>query len=172
MPHQNDLGLDGGWIRPIPERQTDLFPRTLDETLKIAGLTREELRTWKQKGWLSFDDSQGEHLDSPHFCEMIFIRNPVWDLRDDSLVDKFLKGLNGPYRYDPVRTAFSFAHGWVQTPDAPDAEAADIEKCNYIENYMEWWIQYKSDRADAKTLEWFGRRMFQAGRRISGRKKS
>ena len=110
-------------MRPIPERQGELFPRPLDEAPDLAGLTREHLRSWHQKGWLSFDDSQAENLDNPHFCEIVFIRNLVWDLKEDSLVNLFLKGLGKPYRYDPARTAFSFSYGWVQTPDLPDVES-------------------------------------------------
>ncbi len=168
---QKALKLDGGWMRPIPERQGELFPRPLDELLDLAGLTREHLRSWHQKGWLSFDDSQAENLDNPHFCEIVFIRNLVWDLKEDSLVNLFLKGLGKPYRYDPARTAFSFSYGWVQTPDLPDVESDLDDRCAFIDKYLDWWISYKCQTGERKTIQEFARKMLRASEQPSGRKK-
>jgi hypothetical protein len=168
---QKQLELDGGWMRPIPERQTDLFPQPLDEVLRLAGLTRDDLRAWHQKGWLSFEESQVEKLDTPHFYEMILIRNLVWSLEDESLVNKFLRGLDRPYRYDPARTAFNFAYGWVQTPDRPDAEADQMDKCDFIEKHLDLWIKHKLEIGDSKTLQQAARKLLRASEQPSGRKR-
>src|SRR4051794_25062048 len=104
------------WFKPTPYRQREMFDRDLSDVLAIAGVTRRELRDWKMKGWLTFDDSDGEDIEHREWMEILFVRDLVRGLRSDEMVNHFLAGLEKPYSYDTLRVAYSFHYGWVRPP--------------------------------------------------------
>src|SRR5256885_1763944 len=98
------------WLPPFQITQRSMFPRSLEEWLARAKLSKDEIRAWRQLGWISFDVDCLVHLDDPEFYEVIFVRNIARSGIPFALISEMLSKLPKPYSYDPILTAFSFAH--------------------------------------------------------------
>jgi hypothetical protein len=89
--------------------QLKLFgPRSVDDDLSRFGLTRRQVVTWRNEGFLSFDPDRVEQLERWMFQELIFIR----DLRKiewsfDAL-GQLLAPLERPYAYSHGEIFFNF----------------------------------------------------------------
>ncbi len=139
---------DVGWERPLQISQLDLFTKPRDRMLALTGVSIEEVERWRGRGWISFDLRELPVLDSGELAEVCFIRNLARSGLSDVQVDVRPGELNPPYRYDPVRTAYSFAFGWVQLPPLPDDGEIDA----LIEHHLDQWIQRKAAKGEKPLL--------------------
>jgi len=53
-----------------------------------------------------------------------------------------------PYRYDPTRTAYSFAFGWVEPPPILD----ELEVDTFIREQIPKWIAWKTAAGELGAL--------------------
>jgi len=100
-------------------------------------------------GWLSFGTDALTTLDDPELSELCFIRNIARSGLSDEQIDAFLEGLPKPYRYDPLRTAYNFAWGWVEAPAIPGTYDVDA----FIEEHLSDWIAQKAEQGDSDRLQ-------------------
>lgn len=130
---------DFGWEKPRRIDQRSLFPRTRAEMLAMAKVSESDLLHWRDAGWLRGDFWTTETLDDPELNELCFIRNLARSglFADD--IDRLLYELEAPYSYCPTRTAYSFAHGWVQSLTQPSLD--DIDE--FMDRHLLDWAKAK-----------------------------
>lgn len=58
------------WLSPRQRLEKSLFQYSVDECLTMIHLSREELREWTQKGWLSFEVDKVKKIDDPEWTEL------------------------------------------------------------------------------------------------------
>lgn len=135
--------LPWGW-QPVTAAcrtlQREFWSRARNELLAVARVSLDELGRWREKAWISFDAGQYEVLDTGQFQEIVFISNLARSGLSDEQIDQLLGELERPYRYDPVRTAYSFGLGWVQMPPMPEEDEVDT----FFREYMPKWIRDKA----------------------------
>ena len=144
--------LPWGWIRVTADARTsqlDLYQRNREEVLAIARVSLDDLERWRAKGWISFDAAEFETLDEPLLHEIVFVRNLARSGLPDAQIDGLLRELVSPYRYDPTRTAYSFAFGWVQIPALPDSSEVDV----FFREHMSTWVFDKAVGGEFALLE-------------------
>ncbi len=129
-------GLEG-WQRPRREDQLDLFMRPTEEILALACVPPDDLARWKALRWLSAETATAARMHESEVWELCFIRNLARSGLSDTQVADLLAELPKPYRYDPIRTAYSFALGWVQRPPIPTSDEVD----GFIRKHIEEWIR-------------------------------
>ncbi len=137
--------LPDGWLRPQPNMQATLFPRPTDEALATLGVSRGDVRRWRDLGWMSFDVDAMDQFDQPEEWEVAFVRNIVRSNLSVTQISEFLSGLAKPLRYDPERTAYHFEHGWVIPPRVEDP--FDI-----VDREVEAWIESLAQDEDTDRL--------------------
>ena len=150
MANENDY-LPEPWRRPVMNCQPDLFPRPTDEFLALARVSRDELGRWKGLGWIAFDINCPDYLEKinmPEVSEICFVRNIARSGLSDELITELLQELPKPYRYDPLLTAYSFSHGWVQAPPVPDVAEVD----EVIEENLSDWIREQAEAGNIERL--------------------
>jgi len=125
------------WERPERRAQLDMFAEPRDRILALAGVSIEEMERWRAFGWISFDVRDVPSLDEGRWSEMCFVRNIARSGLSDIQISCFLEELDPPYSYDALRTAYSFAYGWVQLPIMP----TDDQKDAYLQKHLSSWIQ-------------------------------
>lgn len=145
---RNNLLLNDCWEEPQRIAQLDLFGRGRDYMLALGGVSIEEVERWRAKGWISFDIRELHSLDTGISSELWFIRNIARSGLSDVQIDTFLGELEPPYMYDPIRTAYSFSHGWVQCPLVPST--ADWDQ--YMEENLKPWLIRKVARFELDEL--------------------
>jgi hypothetical protein len=79
----------------------------------------------------------------------VFVRNLARSGLPDAQIDGLLREFEPPYRYDPSRTAYSFAFGWVQIPALPDDREVDA----FFREHMSTWVFEKALRGEFALLE-------------------
>src|SRR5688572_18431709 len=86
-------------VRPYPDLlgQAYLFLQSTDEALAELKVSRDEVRHWQSKNWISFDIDALSKVDDPLICEIRFVRNLARSGLSDALINQFLKGLPTPY---------------------------------------------------------------------------
>jgi hypothetical protein len=144
--------LPWGWQRVTADArkaQVELYPRPRDEVLAGARVSLDELGRWRAKGWISFDAAEFEILDEALLDEILFVRNLARSGLPDVQIDGLLRELEPPYRYDPTRTAYSFAFGWVQIPALPEDSEVDA----FFREHMSTWVFDKAVRGEFALLE-------------------
>jgi len=129
--------LPDGWLRPQPNNQATLFPGPTDEVLAALGVSRGDVRKWRDLGWISFDIDAMERLDEPDEWELTFVRNLAQSPLSIRQIEELLAGLPRPLRYDPVKTVFHFKYGWVAPYQEDPFEVVDREVEDWIENLRE-----------------------------------
>ena len=77
MSHARHNGLPKCWQRPTRDCQPTFFPQPVEEVLADLRVNRNDLRRWKQQGWLSFDVDGADKIDLPQEKEIRFIRHRV-----------------------------------------------------------------------------------------------
>lgn len=137
--------LPDGWLRPRPSMQATLFPRPTDEALATLGVSRGDVRRWRDLGWVSFDVDAMEKLDQPEEWEIGFVRNVARSTLSVKQIDELLAGLPRPLRYDPVNTVFHFEYGWVVRLAEDPLEVVDRE--------IEGWIEHLRQDGDTDRLQ-------------------
>jgi hypothetical protein len=144
--------LPWGWQRVTADArkaQLELYPRPRDGVLARARVSLDELERWRVKGWISFDAAKFETLDEPLLDEILFVRNLAQSGLPEAQIDGLLRELAPPYRYDPSRTAYSFAFGWAQIPALPD----DSEVDSFFREHMSAWVFEKAVLGEFALLE-------------------
>ena len=136
---QEGIGV-GPWERTVRLTQLDAFPQPRDRLLAQAGVSIEEVERWRARGWISFDVRDVPSLDEGRVAEICFIRNLARAGLTKVQVSHLLGQLERPYTYDPMRTAYSFALGWVQVPLLPTDEDRDA----YVHQHLPGWVERKA----------------------------
>jgi hypothetical protein len=137
-----ESSLPCGWVRVRGDSrqvQSDLFPLERDRYLALACVSLDDLRRWRDLKWLSFDAAGLDTLPDPLWHEILFVRNLVRSGLSDEWIQRLLDGLEPPYRYDPLRTVYSFALGWVQIPPITE-DSTDA----FVAEHLPRWIAEKA----------------------------
>ena len=66
--------LPACWRTPFPEMQSYLFGEPVEEVLASAHVSRDDLRRWRDKGWISFDVDQLKELPDAFVWEIELVR--------------------------------------------------------------------------------------------------
>jgi len=53
------------WCRPHPEMQPHLFGEPVGNVLASTRVSRDDLRCWKESGWISFDVDELDEVQMP-----------------------------------------------------------------------------------------------------------
>ncbi len=139
----------GPWDRPARIAQGELFNQPHDRLLAQAGVSIDEVERWRALGWISYDVRDVSSLDLGRVSEICFIRNLARSGLGDLQIGTLLDELERPYLYDPVRTAYSFAFGWVQLPPLQAEDDNDA----FIEHHLSAWIKRKVLLGEYELLE-------------------
>ena len=146
-----DEDLQWGW-QPVDGKvrqlELDLHLIERDRYLAAAGVSLDDLDRWHEKGWISFDARSVEQLSMRMAREVVFIRNLAHSFLSDAQIDALLKKFEKPYQYDPTRTAYSFAYGWVQPP--PVLNGLEIDE--FVDAHLRRWIEDKAVDGDVELL--------------------
>ena len=135
------------WIRPIPHnQQMTLFASPVEEALANLKISTDEVHRWQKQGWISFEIDSATSLDEDGKWELEFVRNIARSGLSDQQISAFLKELPKPFSYDPLRTAYSFAYGWVQVPQM--REPSEI-----IEEHLYSWIDEQVEEGHLEELQ-------------------
>jgi hypothetical protein len=118
--------LPEAWQRPARNLQAELFEEDAGKVLTLTGVTWDEVEAWHARGWLSFGPFV-PFFERGQIEELCFVRNLVHAPLPPDAVDALLAELEPPYRYDPIRTVYSFADGWVVPPVGFDELYGDAE---------------------------------------------
>ena len=148
MEHMDRYEPPAPWRRPVQDVQLSLFPYPLDKWLAMLGVSRDDVRRWKGLGWISFDVDALSEFHDPNANELIFVRNLARSGLSDEQIDQLLSELPSPYSYNPLTTAYHFAHGWVQSPEP--LEEADVLKV--VEENMDAWIKAQAEQGNVDRL--------------------
>lgn len=108
-----DIELLWYWSRPTPDMQSTLFSDPIDQVLASLQVSRDDVKRWQAKGWISFDIDDMNVLDWTHFSEIEFIRNIARSGLLDAQLNSLLKELPKPYRFKREKIAYHFTSGWV-----------------------------------------------------------
>ena len=91
--------------------QLSLFPASYEELLRDCGVSSEELRGWRERGFLSFDPEPGGRYQTAHVAEVVFLNSILGLGLPDEAVHGLLGPLKKPYAYQPATTVYCFASG-------------------------------------------------------------
>jgi hypothetical protein len=154
--------LPEGWERPTQFLQGELFGKPRDFMLAVYRVSIDDMELWRSRGWISCDVRELATMYQPQIVEMAFIRNLAHSGLSKPQIDSYLSELEKPYRYDPIRVAYSFAHGWVQIPRLPNTSERD----EYMRDNITAWIADLELRKDLRVLENIAYRVIQATARM------
>jgi hypothetical protein len=157
----NHKELQWGW-QPVTGKvrqfELDLFSVKRDAYLAAARVSLDDLARWRANGWISFDATDLDELSEPLCNELVFIRNLARSGLSDHQIGALLAKLEAPYQYDPGRTAYSFAYGWVQPPPVLDKEEAN----DFVRFHLQTWIDQKVRSRDVEILRELSSLLFNA----------
>ena len=71
----------------------------------------EDLRAWRERGFLSFDPEPGGRFQTAHLAEVMFLKGILNLGLPDESVHRLLKPLDQPYAYQPMTTVCCFTSG-------------------------------------------------------------
>ena len=137
--------LPAPWYSPHPEMQSHLFGEPVEDVLASTRVSRDDLRRWKEHGWISFDVEQLDELQLPLIWEIEFVRNMARSGLSDAQIDDFLLNLEQPYRFNPEFVAYHFSFGWV-CPERHDADEV-------VEQHLDEWLDSLAENEDFNRLE-------------------
>lgn len=136
------------WLRPVRSTQRSLFPTPVEKFLALVEVSADEIKRWRQLGWISFDVGTIGQFDDPEIHELCFVRNIARSGLSDAQINRMLGELKKPYAYDPKRTAYSFAWGWVQVaPDKDEPGAFEV-----IEENLDDWMEAQAKEGNLDRL--------------------
>ena len=145
MTHARPNSLPKCWQRPSKDCRPTFFPQPVEEMLADLRVSREDLRRWKEQGWLSFDVDGADNLDLPQEKEIHFVRHLVLAGLDICQIERLLTSLPSPYCYDLDSTAYHFAHGWVAPATKKPFDVVDAQ--------VEEWLSHLTDSGEAGRLK-------------------
>lgn len=154
-----------GWEEPRQLIQGELFTRPRDKVLAMAGVTTEEMDDCRAFGWISYDVRDLAVLDTATINEMALVRNLARSGLSRAQVSALLEELPKPYRYDPLRVAYCFGHGWVELPTLPGV----TERDEYMESHIDAWLSRLELLQDRRMLKYLSARTMQAVIRLPAR---
>lgn len=103
--------------------QRSLFTMNLEELESTTKVSADEMRRWRDQGFLAFDPREVTAFDERHRVELEFVAAVVRSGLGDAWVESLLAQLRKPYCYDPNQTFYSFSHRrWVTLPPQKDTE--------------------------------------------------
>jgi hypothetical protein len=137
--------LPESWRRPHPETQPHLFGEPIDDVLASTHVSRDNLRRWKESGWISFDVDELDELQVPLVWEIEFVRNVAQSGLSDAQINEFLLNLEKPYRFNPDFVAYHFIFGWV----SPERHAPD----DVVDQHLDEWLDSLAENEDFNRLE-------------------
>jgi hypothetical protein len=140
-----DPELPKCWERPTSDLQAYLFGDSTEDVLATLKVSRDDVKRWKAKGWVSFNIDEMDSLDWAYSHEIEFVRDVARSGLLDAQIDSLLEPLPKPYRFSPHDTAYSFVFGWV-------VPARD-DPFEVIENNLDDWIGDLADRGDLDRLQ-------------------
>lgn len=140
--------LPYGWLEPTRATQRGLFPDERDILLARMRVSLDEATRWHEKRWLSFDPRTVTEIHDPERNELLFLRNLVQSGFSDAQIQTWLDPLSPPYSYDPILTAYSFAHGWVRLPP----QTTDCEVDDFIRQHLDEWVRDRLREGDEAAL--------------------
>jgi hypothetical protein len=118
--------------RQVP-RDPTLFLQSLAELLESAGVSLAQLQEWYEREWLSFRPEADSSYDVWHHEEILFIKTLVSSGIGELLVQHFLDGLEPPYQYQAMSTAYCFGRGqWVHVRGEP----GEIERLTELAQFL------------------------------------
>ena len=116
-----------------------------EEAIAELRVTRDDVRKWHRRGWISFDIDSQQELDTPREWEVQFIRSLVVSGLADVQIDQLLEPLAKPYRFDPRYVAYHFEYGWV--------EPVGENPYDVIEENLADWINELGAKGDVERLQ-------------------
>lgn len=108
--------------RQVDTKQRTLFPIDLAELRRRTSVSVDEMRRWRERGWLvGVEPGSDGPFEPAHEMEVRFVAALARSGLEDRQVDEVLSSLDPPYAYDPDCTMYSFESGtWFGIPDDPD----------------------------------------------------
>lgn len=133
--------LPNYWKRPVSGKviQCSLFTQSTEEVLADLQVSKDDVRLWREKEWISFDVDSHAKLDEPLIWEIEFVRNIARSGLSDAQINHLLRNLPKPYRSNPSRMAYHLVYGWVLPEKEDPFDVID-------ENLDDWLI----NQADAE----------------------
>jgi len=107
-------------------------------------VSSDEVRRWRQQGWLSFDIESKPQLKIQDTWEVEFVRNIARSGLSDCQITELLRELAKPLKYDPVKTVYHFEYGWVTPLDY---------HFDIVEQYVSDWIAELGGEKDLGRLQ-------------------
>ncbi len=141
----HDPELPRCWERPWPELQSCLFSDPTDQVLANLKVSRDEVKRWRERSWVSFDIDETDALDWFRSGEIEFVRDVARSGLLDAQINELFASLPTPYRFAPQTLAYNFAYGWVvPSSDAP---------FEVIETNVAHWLEHLAEKHDIERLE-------------------
>lgn len=101
------------WGRPLPDMQSRLFARPIEDVLRTLQVSRDDVHRWRQAGWVSFDIESQLEIDEPLILEIEFAAMIARSGLSIAQINRLLKGLPRPFRFQPHKVAYHLTYGWV-----------------------------------------------------------
>jgi hypothetical protein len=133
------------WFRPHSETQAHLFGEPVEDVLASTHVSRDDLRRWKESGWISFDVDELDEIQMPLVWEVEFVRNVARSGLSDVQINDFLLNLEQPFRFNPEFVAYHFSFGWV-CPERHDPNEV-------VEQHLDEWLDSLAESEEFDRLE-------------------
>lgn len=116
--------------------QLTLFRHSMDVALANAGVSRDEMRRWHRRGWLSFDYQpiDVQTYDDPQINELLFVRDVVRSALSDVQIRQVLRQCPRPLYYHPDFLVYHFRYGLVECLPQPSTD-------DLIGNDLDTWLE-------------------------------
>lgn len=144
--------IPDSWCSPHPEVQLQLFGERVEDVLASTHVSRDDLRRWRESGWISFDVDELNEVQMPLVWEIEFVRNVARSGLSNAQISEFLLNLEKPYRFNPELVAFHFSFGWV-CPQQHDPD-------DVVEQHLDEWLYSLAENGDFNRLEQLQDRVF------------
>jgi hypothetical protein len=125
--------------------QPQLFGESVEDVLASTHVSRDDLRRWKETGWISFDVDELVEVQMPLVWEIQFARNIARSGLSDAQINEFLLNLEKPFRFNPEFIAYHFAFGWV-CPERYDPDEV-------VGQHLDEWLDSSAEIEDFRRLE-------------------
>jgi hypothetical protein len=143
----HEVSLPDGWAWPSPEQLAFhplLFTQAVDDFLLEQRVSRDDLRRWRERGWISF----GPDLPAA------FVLAQEWEIEvvamvsrsglPDAIVHKVLKALPRPFAVPPGKLAFSLYHGWIKADVSAVESRYEQVRCSmpdWVDTYLDELVE-------------------------------
>lgn len=134
------------WGRPLPDMQSRLFGRPIEDVLRTLQVSRDDVRRWRQAGWVSFDIDDHLEIDEPLISEIEFAATIARSGLSVVQINRLLEGLPRPFRFQLRKVAYHFAYGWVVPVQEAPFEVVE-------RNIDDWLRDLFENKDDTRLLE-------------------